>query len=374
MTLDHVFLLLTVLGLLVPLYWALPSRLVSVRAGLVAVVSLLVLSLLSPWLPLVPLGYFACVAGADRALSRGLSPRALKRLAWLAFVPLPFKELLVPSASTGVGADFGAATLGLAFCALRGFVALRRAAEQGRAPLVPALLSLCFFPTYLVGPIAGPERFAPEAIRARPDGREMALGLARIGIGCAMFLVVRPALTGWIGPAPPDGPGGAWPWVFARFVAVYVDFSGFSETAIGAGLLFGFRIPENFRFPLLATSMQDFWQRWHRTLAELVATYLARPLTRETGKPEMAIVASFFLVGLWHEFDANYLIWGVGHGLGLAVSLRSRRWAWLGAIPDRIGAVAGWALTLSWVTVLSAVANLPDLAAAGRLVRALTGL
>lgn len=371
MTLDHAFLLLVVLGILVPLYWGIPPRAYAARVLLASAASLLVLSLLSPWLPLAPLLYFALLAAADRALAGGMPPAILKRLSWLAFLPLPFKALLVPQAAvTGAGA----ATLGLAFCTLRGFVALRRAAERGRADLLPGLWSLCFFPTYLVGPVAGPERYARNAIGRAPDGRAMLVGISRIGLGCALFLVAHPALTAGLALSPPQQAGPAWLWVIVRFLGVYLDFWGFSESAIGAGLLFGVTIPENFRRPLLARSMQDFWQRWHRTLADLVATYLARPLARQTGKPGLAIIVSFFLVGLWHEWDANYLVWGLGHGLGLAASLRLRRSPLARRLPEPLRGGGGWVITLAWVATLSAIANLPDLHAAGRLVRTLAGL
>lgn len=375
MTLDHVFLLLVVLGLTVPVYWAISPDRFALRRTVAIGGSLLVLSLLSPWLPLVPLAYFAVVAAADRALRRGLPPLILKRLAWLVFAPLPFKDLVIAAGGGGVGpAAFATATLGLSFCALRGFLALRHAADVGRADLGASLLSLTFFPTYLVGPIAGPGQFARSAVAERPEGLNLVVGLCRIGIGCAMFLVLRPAVTDWAGPAVPAGTAAAWAWVLLRFIAVYLDFAGFSEAAIGAGLLFGVKVPENFHWPLRATSMQDFWRRWHRTLADLVGTYLARPITRRTGKPGQAIVVSFFLVGLWHEFDANYVVWGIGHGVGLALSLKARRSHALGRLPRPLRATGGWALTLGWVAVLSAVANLPDLGEAARLVRILAGL
>ena len=96
--------------------------------------------------------------------------------------------------------------------------------------------------------------------------------------------------------------------------------------AIGLSMLFGIRIAENFRFPLLAANLSDFWKRWHISLSSWCQTYIYLPALGITRNPYLAILATFVVMGLWHAISWQWLCWGLWHAFGLMVHLRWRRW------------------------------------------------
>jgi len=106
-------------------------------------------------------------------------------------------------------------------------------------------------------------------------------------------------------------------------IQVYGDFSGYSDIAIGAALILGFRIPKNFNKPFFATSPTEFWRRWHISLSSWVRDYLYLPLVFERRKSLTAVFLSlmftFFLLGLWHGAGWNFIIFGLLHGIYVAV-------------------------------------------------------
>jgi len=105
-------------------------------------------------------------------------------------------------------------------------------------------------------------------------------------------------------------------------VQIYFDFSGYSDMAIGLGRMFGFRFPENFRWPYVATSVTSFWRRWHISLSTWFRDYLYIPLGGNRAGPARRygnLVAVFFLCGLWHGASWNFVIWGLWHGSFLVI-------------------------------------------------------
>ena len=101
---------------------------------------------------------------------------------------------------------------------------------------------------------------------------------------------------------------------------IYADFSGYSDMAIGVGKLLGFRIADNFKTPLFALNIADYWRRWHITLTQWLTDYVFMPLNvrlRNWGKWGMAvsIVVTFFLIGLWHGANWTFAVFGLYHGL-----------------------------------------------------------
>ena len=106
----------------------------------------------------------------------------------------------------------------------------------------------------------------------------------------------------------------SWAYAFAYFLQVYFDFSGYSTMAIGLGKMFGFELPMNFNYPLLAESIQDFWKRWHMTLSGFFKEYLYIPLGGSRCKPWKHILNLFivwFATGLWHGANWNFVLWGL---------------------------------------------------------------
>ena len=112
-------------------------------------------------------------------------------------------------------------------------------------------------------------------------------------------------------------------------IQVYCDFSGYSDIAIGAALILGFKVPQNFNFPFFATSPAEFWRRWHISLSTWVRDYVFFPMVINNKKSRLRIFSSLFttmfLIGIWHGAGWNFVIFGIIHGLyvGIETSIRS---------------------------------------------------
>jgi alginate O-acetyltransferase complex protein AlgI len=110
---------------------------------------------------------------------------------------------------------------------------------------------------------------------------------------------------------------------------IYLDFSGYSDIVVGASVLPGLRVPENFRSPYLAGNIREFWQRWHITFTRFLTQYLFVPLTRrlQSARPTatpggiafMGYAVTFACCGFWHGATTNFLLWGLYHGVALAL-------------------------------------------------------
>lgn len=367
-------LLIWLLCLSVPVYWALPE---AARPGALALVSGLVLALLSP-LILIGVALHAGMVALFAWLDRGgrVARGPLKTASWAAFVPMALSEFVPPdlvaagllgqaAASQPLLAGF--TFLGLSYTAIRAFLMIREILAGKPPGPGQALAAFLFFGSFVAGPIAGAAPYARIAPRLAPDRAVMAL--SRIGWGSAMLLVLKPALTG-LDLAALTGAEGrllAWLELYRDFLALYVDFSGYTDIAIGCALLYGVTLPENFNWPLRATSIQEFWQRWHLSLGAFIGTYLFKPFVRHVGRPTRAIFLAFTVVGLWHVVSWPYFLWGIGHGAALALNMvLRRRFPMTDAPrPARIAvSLAGWALTMSYVALLSGFANEPSLRAA----------
>ena len=373
------------LALVVPLYWGCSGRFAGLRLPLIILVSVLLLYSLSPLIPVTIGGYYAAIVALFGARRAGwLGPRAAKAASWLCFAPLAAVQFVQPQ--TALQALFGDvfdaapdarsfAYLGLSYTAIRAFLVLRQALAAEAFRHGPALAALTFFGSFAAGPIAGGEPFHADRRAERLHFETAVRGVSRIGWGVAMLLVFTPAIRAVDLTSLAD-PIESWAGIYRAFLALYFDFAGYTDIAIGIALLFGARLPENFRLPLLARSIQEFWQRWHLSLSAFIGTWLFKPLVRKTGNQPFAIFAAFVLVGLWHRVSWTYLIWGVGHGAALAGQLlwRKRFGARRAGSPHPLAQAAGWLATITYVALLSAIANSPSLGAAAALVASLIGL
>lgn len=116
----------------------------------------------------------------------------------------------------------------------------------------------------------------------------------------------------------------AWFGLISYTLQIYLDFSGYTDMAIGLGKMIGFKLPENFNFPYISRSITDFWRRWHMTLTAWFRTYLFIPLEFARKREKLLrqqtnILIVFLLTGLWHGASWNFVIWGVYFGLILAI-------------------------------------------------------
>jgi alginate O-acetyltransferase complex protein AlgI len=176
---------------------------------------------------------------------------------------------------------------------------------------------------------------------------------ARLGVGASLFLlgiskklliadrmasIVDPVFAN---PREYSAPSIACA-VIAYTIQIYADFSGYSDMAIGTAKAIGYDLPENFNMPYLASSLTEFWRRWHMTLSNWLRDYLYIPLGGNRHgalRTYVNLALTMLLGGLWHGASWNFVLWGALHGGGLAVHrMVSRRrgarpWPWLLAQP-----------------------------------------
>src|SRR6185437_12019661 len=115
----------------------------------------------------------------------------------------------------------------------------------------------------------------------------------------------------------------AWTATLGYSVQIYYDFSGYTDMALGVALLFNIILPINFNSPYKATSIQDFWRRWHMTLSRFLRDYIYIPLGGNRINPlrtEFNIIAVFIIGGIWHGAGFTFIIWGILHALGYAIT------------------------------------------------------
>ena len=184
-----------------------------------------------------------------------------------------------------------------------------------------------FAPTFVAGPITTNTSLTPlacaEGIRTRfrQGSERIILGLFRKAVLADQLqsLLVGPWLAGGANRLSPQQ---ALVLPVLLGLEIYWDFAGYSDIAIGAGALLGYRVPENFNRPYVSRSVIEFWRRWHITLSEWIRTRLMMKMAGRratTARMYAATVISMGLCGLWHGAGLNFLVWGLWHGVGLAV-------------------------------------------------------
>ncbi|MFM7203028.1 MAG: MBOAT family O-acyltransferase [Myxococcota bacterium] len=190
-------------------------------------------------------------------------------------------------------------------------------------------LFVIFFPQLVAGPIVRAvdllPQLGPEPV---PDPRQGLEGLARIATGLikkvafADLLAVNLVDRVFERPELYSGVE-CLAAVYAYAFQIYFDFSAYSDIAIGSALLFGYRMPENFNAPYMARNLQDFWHRWHMTLSTWLRDYLYIPLGGSRGSAWQTyrnLMITMLLGGLWHGASWTFVVWGLLHGGGLALT------------------------------------------------------
>jgi len=193
------------------------------------------------------------------------------------------------------------------------------------------------FPQLVAGPIVRYRDVAQQLRHRVVTANEFSYGCVRFTQGLAKKVLISNAVavpTDRIFALSADelGMSLAWLGVIGYGVQIYFDFSGYSDMAIGLGRMLGFRFPENFNYPYISGSIQEFWRRWHISLSTWFRDYLYYPLGGDRVgnlRVYFNLVTVFFLCGLWHGADYGYVLFGLYHGLflvlermGLAARLR----------------------------------------------------
>jgi alginate O-acetyltransferase complex protein AlgI len=202
----------------------------------------------------------------------------------------------------------------------------RRDASAQKRP-VEAALYLLVFPQLIAGPIVRYRQIAGQLAERISTLEDFSYGVRRFIVGLGKKMLIANTLAG-----PADRifgmPAGelttalAWLAVTCYTLQIYFDFSGYSDMAIGLGRMFGFHFPENFNYPYIAQSVQEFWRRWHMSLSAWFRDYVYIPLggnRTSTGRLYFNLVLVFFLCGLWHGANWTFVIWGLFHGLFLVI-------------------------------------------------------
>ena len=240
-------------------------------------------------------------------------------------------------------------------------------------------LYIALFPQILSGPLVRHREIVPQF--GPPPGRSgwderLARGIALFVIGLAKKVLLADPLAAVANPvfaAAGTGAvtaGAAWSGALAFPLQIYFDFSGYSDMAIGLALMFGFVLPFNFAVPYRATSLQEFWRRWHMTLTRFLRDYLYIPLggnRQSAPRHILAIVVTLVLGGLWHGAGWTFVVWGALHGMGLAAGVLWRR-----QMPP-LPAAAGWIMLILFLLLTWVFFRAPSLAAAGRMLTAMAG-
>ena len=250
------------------------------------------------------------------------------------------------------------------FCVTGYLIDVYRGAGAEKS-FVDYALMVSFFPAVLSGPIARSRELLPQLKDHSPNWMDVKRGITRFLVGMAKKMLLADVLSALVTVVYADVTG--FTGIQVLFAAVcyalqiYCDFSSYSDMAVGAGLLFGIRLQENFDTPYFAQSIPELWRRWHMSLSGWFRDYLYFPLGgSRKGKlrTNLNLLIVFAVSGLWHGAGTQFLVWGLLHGgyqvVGRLVKpltkpLRERLDASALALP------AKW-LRIGWVFTLTTVA------------------
>jgi alginate O-acetyltransferase complex protein AlgI len=234
-----------------------------------------------------------------------------------------------------------------------------------------------FFPAFIAGPIDRAERFVAD-LRELPtlkrfDSIRFTDGCTRIGVGLFKKFVIADTLAQGMAldatnAAQVEHTFGLWLLLYGYALRLFFDFAGYSDIAIGIAILFGVRLPENFKHPYTRTSITAFWQSWHITLSDWVRTYVFSPFSRWMLKLKprpmpivsvlIAQLVTMITIGLWHGVTVNFVLWGIWHGLGLWVhkQIADRTRKWYRELPNHkwqyhIWSAVFWFITFHYVVL-----------------------
>jgi alginate O-acetyltransferase complex protein AlgI len=246
------------------------------------------------------------------------------------------------------------------------------------------LLFILFFPHLIAGPIVRARDFLPQVERRKHwQWSRLNLGARFFLLGMFKKMAIADSMAALADPifAAPEQfhTGALWMAAIAWVIQVYCDFSGYSDMAVGLAHMLGYKLVQNFNMPYLATSVAEFWRRWHISLSSWLRDYVYIPLGGSRGTPwqtKRNLLITMTLAGLWHGANWSYVIFGVLQGL-LLIGHRSfqqycqRRAPLSNFLQTLPGTALRIGITFATISVTLVIFRAPTLAAAGTM---LTGM
>lgn len=229
---------------------------------------------------------------------------------------LPGVAITVPSIVLPVGISF------FTFQGLSYVIDVYRNERLKSTRFRDVLLYIALFPQLVAGPIVRYEDVVDEIKGRCHTLEQLANGLRRFIIGLSKKLLIADvcgSVVTLIYSAERSVLDSRTAWLAAvcYLIQIYFDFSGYSDMAIGLGLCFGFHFKENFNYPYISSSIQEFWRRWHISLSTWFREYLYIPLggnRKGKAKTYRNKLIVFFCTGLWHGANWTFIVWGLWHG------------------------------------------------------------
>jgi alginate O-acetyltransferase complex protein AlgI len=234
------------------------------------------------------------------------------------------------------------------------YAADRKQSKTEAGTLGEYLAFILFFPTMVAGPIKRYQQFLPKLRAELADWpQDWHRGLTRILCGLAKKFAIADLLTAYTNHLNQTDIAVAnraiLPlWLLAYGMKIYTDFSAYSDIAIGSARLFGIPIPENFDWPYVQTNIAQFWRHWHISLTSWLMDYVYIPLGGSRvppGRVYLNVVTTMLVSGIWHGAGVNFVLWGLWHGVSLAIHRAYRRLRPLPENPSPASQFASWLLT-----------------------------
>ncbi len=276
-----------------------------------------------------------------------------------------------------------------------GYLIEAHAGQAKQQPFVRYVTFATFFPCVTAGPLV----LQREIFKQMEDRKDSVLDARRIAVGSAMFtmgLFKKVVLADSIGPFANTAFNGvaagqsidmvtAWAGTLAYTLQLYFDFSGYSDMALGLGAIFGIMLPLNFNSPFKATSISDFWQRWHMTMTRFFTTFVYspvamkgmrkavggqyEPLRRYMVSGAWPIVFTMLVAGIWHGSGWVFVLYGLLHGVAIAVNN-----GWKQFNLPKISPAMGWLMTMSVVASGLAIFRAADVPTALTILSSMWGV
>ncbi|MBD5159957.1 MAG: MBOAT family protein [Ruminococcus sp.] len=234
---------------------------------------------------------------------------------------LPFLSMSIPDIDLPIGISF------YTFQAMSYVIDAYKNPEYIQKNPYKLALYITFFPQLVAGPIVKYYDFAGQIDNRKTTPEKTAQGIRRFITGLSKKLLIANTMAitaDFIYGLDTESLSAplAWLGAFSYMMQIFFDFSGYSDMAIGLGKMFGFDFLENFNYPYISESMQEFWRRWHISVSTWFKEYLYIPLGgNRKGKVRTAFnkLFVFFCTGLWHGASLNFIIWGLINGAFLMI-------------------------------------------------------